>query len=404
VRRILVLRFGLLGDGTALLTPTLQRLREAFPGAEVHVLATPLQRPLLEGLPFVDRVVIWTAGDLFEPRQALRWGAWTAAFATLRDLRRERYDLALSVYGALASAVALLIGARRRVGFRGEAAPATLSDGLPGARYDRPGWHEAEYGVALADLAARGRGSTRAGPAENGRPEGPPMRLVVSTEGRRELQALLPTGLSRPLVVLHPGATNGAAKRWPLPHWKSLVRRLGEAGTTVVLAGGPADRRLADAVMAGSADAAGTAMRSGDTTHGPIDLTGRTTLPALLALLEAADVLVSGDSGPLHLAIALGRPTDAIFGPTNPIFSGPYRAPETVLLRHDLPCSPCYRLDDVADCPLGHTLCQWLIPPGQVFGAVQGLLTARAKGPDAPGPSGLLPERRARGSVPDATA
>src|SRR5215207_10876315 len=64
VRRILVLRFGLLGDGTALLSPTLLRLRSAFPGAEVHVLATPLQRPLLEGLPFVDRVLVWPAGDL----------------------------------------------------------------------------------------------------------------------------------------------------------------------------------------------------------------------------------------------------------------------------------------------------------------------------------------------------
>ena len=66
------MRFGLLGDGTALLSPTLRHLREAFPGARVDVLATPLQRPLLEGLPEVDRVLTWSAGDLTEPRQALR--------------------------------------------------------------------------------------------------------------------------------------------------------------------------------------------------------------------------------------------------------------------------------------------------------------------------------------------
>jgi lipopolysaccharide heptosyltransferase II len=383
VRRVLVLRFGLLGDGTALLTPTLLRLRSAFPGAEVHVLATPLQRPLLEGLPFVDRVLTWPAGDLFEPRQALRPGAWAAALATLRDLRRERYDLALSVYGPLASAVALLSGARRRVGYRGEATPAALTESLPGKRYDRPGWHEAEYGVALVDLASRNNGSTPAEPAESGRPDGPPMRLVVSADGRRSVQDLLRTGLSRPLVVLHPGATNGEAKRWPLPYWKTLARRLAEGGTTVVLAGGPADRTLAQAVVDGAST------RPGSAAARPIDLTGRTTLPALLALLERADVLVSGDSGPLHLAIALGRPTVAIFGPTDPARSGPYRAPGSVLLRHELPCSPCYRLDSVADCPLGHTLCQWLIPPQAVHDAVGAILASEPRHPGAPGSAGM---------------
>ena len=205
------------------------------------------------------------------------------------------------------------------------------------------------------------------------------MRLIVSADGRRGLQTLLSAGLSHPLVVLHPGATNGEAKRWPLPYWKTLVSRLIGAGTTVVLAGGPADRHLAQAVVAG------VSTQPGDSTRRPIDLTGRTTLPALLALLEQADVLVSGDSGPLHLAIALGRPTVAIFGPTDPIVSGPYRAPKTVLLRHDLPCSPCYRLDNVADCPLGHTLCQWLISPDAVYGAVRALLASGAKGGDSPG-------------------
>jgi hypothetical protein len=89
-QRILVLRFGLLGDGTALLSPTLRRLREAFPGARVDVLATPLQRPLLEGLPEVDRVLTWGAGDLTEPRQALRPAAWGVAWEALSAVRRER--------------------------------------------------------------------------------------------------------------------------------------------------------------------------------------------------------------------------------------------------------------------------------------------------------------------------
>ena len=143
------MRFGLLGDGTALLSPTLRHLREAFPGARIDVLATPLQRPLLEGLPEVDRVLTWSAGDLTEPRQALRLAAWGAARAALRELRRERYCLALSCYGRLASAVALLSGASRRVGYRDEAFPSL------------PHRHAAREALRPPGLA---RGGLRGGP------------------------------------------------------------------------------------------------------------------------------------------------------------------------------------------------------------------------------------------------
>ncbi|HEX2517646.1 MAG TPA: hypothetical protein VH257_23280, partial [Chloroflexota bacterium] len=179
-QRVLVLRFGLLGDGTALLSPTLRQLRETFPGARVDVLATPLQRPLLEGLPEVDRVLTWSAGDLTEPRQALRPAAWGAARAALREIRRERYSLALSCYGRLASAVALLSGASRRIGYRDEAFPHSLTGTLPGKRYDRPGWHEADYGVALVDFAAGRQGHQ--GQPSGAVPPGPPLRLRVSPE------------------------------------------------------------------------------------------------------------------------------------------------------------------------------------------------------------------------------
>ena len=107
-------------------------------------------------------------------------------------------------------------------------------------------------------------------------------------------------------------------------------------------------------------------------------MTGKTTLPELLALLERADALVSGDSGPLHLAVAIQRPVVAIHGPTDPGESGPFRAARAAVLRHVLPCSPCYTLDAVADCPLGHTLCQRLVSPDEVHRALAGVLAAPA--------------------------
>jgi lipopolysaccharide heptosyltransferase II len=335
-RRILVLRLGLLGDGTALLSPTLQRLRQHFPRAEVHVLATPLQRPLLQELPFVD---------------------WRDAWRSIVALRREEYDLALAGYGRLASALALCSGAPCRLGYAGEAYPFSLTAALPGRRYDRRGWHEAEYGVALADFAAGRRSRAAASPPE----DGPTLRLEVPPAGRAGLARLLAGAPAGRLIVLHAGATNGQAKRWPLPSWVDLAGRLRRDGATVVLAGGPEDRPLGHAIRAAAGDDV-------------LDLSGRTSLPELMALLERADALVTGDSGPLHLAVSLQRPVVAIHGPTDPRLSGPYRAPRARVVRRDLPCSPCYTLDHVAECPLGHVLCQRLVSSDEVYLAVQAVL------------------------------
>jgi lipopolysaccharide heptosyltransferase II len=375
-RRILVLRFGLLGDGTALLSSTLLRLRRRFPEAEIHVLATPLQRPLLADLPFVDEVLTWRAGDLTEPRIALRPAAWRAAFETVAALRRGDYDLALACYGRIGSAVALLSGAPRRLGYAGEAFPFTLTGSLSGARFTRPGWHEAHYGVALADLAGGGDAALAGGLP----PDAPALRLCVTEDGRSGLTRLLPASLAAPpagagpapdgahrerLIALHPGATNGDAKRWPLPYWSALAGRLRRDGATVVLVGGPEDQALARTIR----DAAG-----GDI----LDVTGKTSLPELLALLERADALVSGDSGPVHLAVAIERPVVAIHGPTDPRESGPFRAARAAVVRHALPCSPCYTLAAVADCPLGHTLCQRLVSPDEVHRALGAVLAQPA--------------------------
>jgi ADP-heptose:LPS heptosyltransferase len=98
----------------------------------------------------------------------------------------------------------------------------------------------------------------------------------------------------------------------------------------------------------------------------------------LLALLERADALISGDSGPVHLAVAVECPVVAIHGPTDPGESGPFRAARAAVVRHVLPCSPCYTLDAVADCPLGHTLCQRLVSPDEVHRALAGVLAAPA--------------------------
>jgi ADP-heptose:LPS heptosyltransferase len=123
--------------------------------------------------------------------------------------------------------------------------------------------------------------------------------------------------------VLLPG-TNWETKRWPTEKFAGMVAPLRERfGLVSVLAGGP--------------DAGAMASRI----PGAIDLTCKTTLKQLTALLERADLVVANDSGPMHIASALGRPLVTPFGPTNPVRTGPFRRMDSVI-RLDIACSPCY--------------------------------------------------------------
>ena len=346
-RAILVIRLGLIGDGV-LLTPALRLLRERFPSARIDVLVTPAQNAVLAPLPTVDRTIVWEAGDVLEPRLAAELWRWRAAGRVIGRLRRERYDLALSCYGALSSAIALLSGAAERIGYAGEAFPGTLTRALMGARWDRP-WHDAEYNVELA----RAAGAT--GPT-------PSTELALPDA---ELPAALPErggSDTAPLVALHTGAVNGRAKRWPFEHWRELIERLRDDGCRLLFVGSePEDVRFA-----------ASAAREDE------NLVGRTTLAQLGHVLAQADVFVTADSGPMHIATALRTPVVAIFGPTDPTIYKPFQAERAIVVRHVVPCQPCYRLDRVADCPLGHTRCQWGLAPEKVHRAVRELLHARS--------------------------
>ncbi len=175
-------------------------------------------------------------------------------------------------------------------------------------------------------------------------------------------------------VVLHPGATNGSAKRWPITSWQAIAKSLVSSGRTIVIVGGPEDRdlgqQISDEVVGQGPDPRKSlpATAWGDV----CDLTGLTTVRDLIAILANARVIVTGDSGPLHVAVAVGTPVVAIHGPTDPAVCGPIvTTPDrAIILGATLACRPCYTLARIADCPLGHAICQDLITPRQVLTAV----------------------------------
>ena len=154
-----------------------------------------------------------------------------------------------------------------------------------------------------------------------------------------------------PLAALAPGAAH-ATKRWPATHWDQLAALLRAAGMAPVLLGGPGDRSL-------GAELAGTA----------VSAVGEFSLQETGALLARARVLVSNDTGVMHMATGVGTPVVALFGPTVAAFGFfPYNARATVLQR-DLDCRPCSAMGS-ARCPMGHHRCLVDISPADVMTAV----------------------------------
>lgn len=358
-RRILVIRTDLLGD-VVLTMPMVRALRRAFPQARVDMVVLPANAALVRDQPEVDRVITcdpnaWLGG-IFDAKERAKIGA------TLAELRAGRYDLAVSVCGDWASIIARLAGARRRVGFAGEAYAHFLTDPIPGRRFELH-QHEADYGLLLAE---------RAGGMVD--PPGSPSRrpqLHVTDAARQQAQALLMEyGIStdRPIVALHAGSGNGQAKRWPLPSWARLGDLLlDREAVTVILIGAPGDKPLAQAVLKRMRQPARA-----------IDLTGTTNLPALCALLQACAVVVTGDSGPLHIAEAVGTRVVALHGPTDPAQSGPSQ-PNSLILWRQIWCAPCYNSRATAECRFGNPICMKGISPAEVLAATLSQLQATGK-------------------------
>ncbi len=178
-----------------------------------------------------------------------------------------------------------------------------------------------------------------------------PIRFVFPTDeaDRSAVARMTPDRYA----VLVPG-TNWATKRWPIEHFAGLVAPLRDRfGLATVVAGTPGERPLASAI------------------GGAVNLAGQTNLRQLVALLERASIVVANDSGPMHIAAALGRPLVTMFGPTNPIRTGPFERSDSVI-RLDIACSPCYRRHCV------HQSCLTWVSPEAVMD-MAGLQVGRAR-------------------------
>lgn len=349
VRRILVVRVDLLGD-VVLSLPAVRALKRAYPDARIDFLALRSTAPVLRGDPDVDDIIEFDPHVWRRPSNLLRRETSTEAVRMLRRLRGARYDLAVSVSGDIGSILTRLSGARWRVGYAEEAYRGLMTDAVPGGRY-RERKHEVRYVQALAESAG---GIVAPGDELLRLHVNPDAEVVMGAHLRRAREELRVRG---PLVAIHAGARNGQAKRWPPSHLATLADRLvRELDALVVLTGAPNEAPLARAVLRGMHSAV-------------LNLVGQTTVPELVAVLAASDLLVTGDSGPMHIACAVRTPVVALHGPTDPAISGP-TDPDAIVVRQTLWCSPCYDASATAECPFGNPVCMKSILPDVVFRAV----------------------------------
>lgn len=349
IRRILVVRVDLLGD-TVLTLPVIAALRRGYPKAQIDMLVQQSTADVLSGEQTISHVIT------YNPQMWRQKDGWRKALGLIRRLRKTRYDIAISVSGDIGSILTRLCGAKRTVGYAGEAYPYMLTDPVEGGRYS-VAQHETRYVLTLAEAAG---GIVEAGDLQP--------HMHVLPKARREMTTTLGVaraklGRSGPVIAMHAGARNGQAKRWPTRHFATLADQLAEElDALVVVTGAPNEASLARDIAQ-------------HTRYPLLNISGSTTLPQLTALLAESDVLVTGDSGPMHIACAVDTPVVVMHGPTDPALSGP-TTPDAIVLRHTLWCSPCYDASATAECRFGNPICMKAIAPRAVFAAVQRQLQA----------------------------
>jgi len=349
IRRIVIRVNNWIGD-VVMISPAMRAIRAHFREARIAILAKRWVLETLRGDPFYD--------DLIEYDNAGTHRGIAGRLRLAAALRRERFDLAILFQKAFdAAALALLGGARFRIGYATDARSWLLTHPL------KPPPSETHHVEVFLGIA-RALGC----PIIDALPS-----FHLSAGDRAEAGSLLDAaGFSglRPLVTLHPGASK-EPRAWHPDRFTDLGRRLAERnGARIILLGSTDERRLLERIAGGI----------------PRDVV---LLPApglrikvAAAIVERCHLFVGNDSGPMHMAAALGVPTVAIFGPGTPRRTAPLASRGRIVsLTKDYPCSPC-RQDFFRECPAspaGKPFCLEEIQIDEVERAAAGLL-ARAEG------------------------
>ncbi|SPR99100.1 glycosyltransferase family 9 protein [Cupriavidus taiwanensis] len=357
-RSVLCVRLDNMGD-VLMSTPAMQALADALPGRRLTLLTSHSAAALGPHLPMVSRVLAWDApwARHAEDRAASAPGPAIAACA--RWLARLRFDAAVifTVYSQSplpAAVLCALAGIPLRLACCRENPYTLLSDWVPDTEPGtQPGQRPRHEAQRQLDLVAQ----------VGALPRDTRLRFCVLASDRTAVAgrlAAIRAGRSGPVVVVHPGAS-APSRRWPPARFAQVAHALAvKVGAHVLVTGDAAEHDIVRAVCA----AAGHAR--------VVPLAGALRLGEMGALLEAADLLVSNNTGPVHLAAALGTPVVDLYALTNPQHT-PWQVPHRTLFA-DVPCRYCYK----STCPQGHHRCLEDVPATHAVQAALALLGGNA--------------------------
>jgi len=330
--------------------PALAALRELFPTAEITLLVKPAIAELLRGHPALQRILVYEDPG----RHAGITGKWTLA----GTLRRLRFDLAILFQNAFEAALlTFLAGIPRRYGYATDGRRFLLSDPIAVPERTKIG-HQVQYYLDMLR------------PLGSERPAGSPRLFLSHEEVQAMDQRLAEAGVDESdlLVGLNPGSTYGSAKRWLPERFAETVDRLSQEQ------GMHSGRRVRVVIVgARGEEVLGRAIADRMQVK-PIQLSGRTTMRELMAVIKRCDLFLTNDTGPMHLAASFGVPVVALFGPTDSRTTSPFGSGHTIV-RHPVECAPCL----LRECPIDHR-CMTRISVDEVYGAAVKQLVVKVEG------------------------
>jgi len=317
--KILIIKPSSLGDIIHSL-PVLNSLRRCFPHASIHWLVAKNFADLLEGHPMIDK--LWVIDKD-------RWKKLLSFFSNLRDililsrkLKNEQYDIVIDLQGLLRSGlITALTGAPVKIGFREAREGSTIfyTHKVEGGK----NIHAVERYLKVLPLITGGEDNSIGGVSNSCCD----FKEIVFPLPERKIELPVIGGetVQGQYAVLVPGA-RWQTKRWPPERFGEIAKRLPMRSLVI---GGKEDIDLAERVVYSSDGKA-------------ISLAGKTSLKELVEIIRRAKLVVSNDSGPVHISAALGIPTFALYGPTSPLRTGPYGR-NTFVINAEIDCAPCFK-------------------------------------------------------------
>jgi lipopolysaccharide heptosyltransferase II len=301
------------GDAV-LAIPAIKAVREHFSNAEITLLVRPWVAGLFTSAPFIDKV--WSEK---KPSGLSDWTRIT------RNIRLRHFDLAILLPNSFESALMIfLAGVPHRIGYATDARRWMLTNAIAPREGPR---HQVQYYLDLVKIFSASIAA-------------PSLEIQATSEERAFARRLLSDeGVPREaqFLVLNPGAAYGSAKRWHVDRFADVADSLAhELQLHVALIGSEQERPTAQQIRNRMKKPAAI-------------LTGRTSLETLIGVLAESSLMITNDSGPMHIAAALGVPTVAVFGPTDERVTGPC-GPRTRIVKNPVECSPCL----LRECPIDH--------------------------------------------------